>query len=354
MNKKLIALAIAGASMVPAAMAQTSNPVTLYGRVYETLESVSAKSDGTAAEVPGRSRLTDQASLLGVRGTEDLGGGLKAFFQLETSFHPDQNDVAGSASTFANRNSAVGLQGGWGSVLMGRWDTPYKVSAYPVDAFGDLTLGGITGVGHDKTNFDRRDANSVQYWSPDFGGFGVKLMWTTNEGKTATLNPHDEGAMVTYNGGPLYAFFVYEGHKDPSATVNKEEGYSPGGTYTFGPLKVGALYEEIKRTTAQGVTPITKRKSWLGSLVYTMGGNQFIYQFQNAKDGGNQGAATQPSCNSNTLAYKYNFSKRTFFIAQYVVVSNNSVSTCNFGSGTLAIANDNDPQGVAVGIQHVF
>src|SRR5205814_4219924 len=113
---------------------------TLYGIVYATVESVEAKSNGTA-NIVRRNRVTDQASRLGVRGTEDLGGGLKAFFQLETSFKPDQND-----SAFAGRNSAVGLQGGWGSFLIGRWDTPFKIATGAVDPFGDVTLGGISAA----------------------------------------------------------------------------------------------------------------------------------------------------------------------------------------------------------------
>src|SRR5258705_8323132 len=75
MNKKLIALAVAGACVAPAAMAQTANPVTLYGLVYVTFESVEA--NGGAAPLVRRNRVSDQSSLLGVRGTEDLGGGLK-------------------------------------------------------------------------------------------------------------------------------------------------------------------------------------------------------------------------------------------------------------------------------------
>jgi len=76
MNKKLIALAVAGACVAPAAMAQTANPVTLYGRIYATFENVQA-TGGTGADVPSRNRVSDQASYLGVKGTEDLGGGLK-------------------------------------------------------------------------------------------------------------------------------------------------------------------------------------------------------------------------------------------------------------------------------------
>src|SRR6185503_7527369 len=87
MNKKLIALAVAGACVAPTAMAQTANPVTLYGILAVTVESVEAK--GGANPISRRTRIEDQASRLGVRGTEDLGGGLKAFFQLETAFRPD-------------------------------------------------------------------------------------------------------------------------------------------------------------------------------------------------------------------------------------------------------------------------
>ncbi|HEX3098957.1 MAG TPA: porin [Usitatibacter sp.] len=340
MNKKLIALAVFGACVAPAAMAQTAGPVTLYGRVYETVVSVEGKAGGTAAAIDRRTRIDDQASLLGVRGTEDLGGGLQAFFQLETAFKPDQNDT-----TFAARNSGVGLQGGWGSVIIGRWDTPYKVSTYPVDAFGDLTMAGISGLGHDQGNFDRRDQNMIQYWSPNFAGFAFKGMYQVNEAKTATTNPHDTSANVTYTRGPVYAFLAYEDHKDPSATVKKEKAWSAGGAFTFGPIKLGAEYEKINRNVVTGPDP-TDRKEWLASVVYTLANNQFIYQHQDSKD---------VDCKSDTLAYKYNFSKRTFFIAEYMKTDNKDSGTCSFATtATFPVAKGQDVRAAAVGLQHVF
>lgn len=344
MNKKLIALAVFGACVAPAAMAQTAGPVTLYGRVYETIESLEAKAGGTATEIPRRTRISDQASLLGVRGTEDLGGGLQAFFQLETGFKPDQNDT-----TFAARNSGVGLQGGWGSVVIGRWDTPYKVSLYPIDAFGDLTMAGASSIAHDQGNFDRRDQNMVQYWSPNFAGFQFKVMWQANEAKTATSNPHDTSANVTYTRGPLYAMLAYEDHKDPSATLSKEKAWSGGAAYTFGPVKIGGEYEKITRDNAKD------RKEWLASVVWTIANNQLIYQHQDSKDGAANSAATQPTCKSDTIGYKYNFSKRTFFIAQYMRTDNNDAGNCSYATtAPFAIARGNDLRGAAIGLQHVF
>src|SRR5258708_23660007 len=85
MNKKLIALAVAGACVVPAAMAQTANPVTLYGRVHVTFESVEA-GGSAAGTLPRRERVSDHASLLGVLGTEDRRGALMCFFPVGTAF----------------------------------------------------------------------------------------------------------------------------------------------------------------------------------------------------------------------------------------------------------------------------
>ena len=340
MNKNLIALAVAGACVAPAAMAQTANPVTLYGRVYVTLESVEA--NGGASPLVRRQRVEDQSSFLGVRGTEDLGGGLKAFFQLETAFRADQN-----TTTFATRNSAVGLQGGWGSLLMGRWDMPFKTTTIAIDPFGDLTIGGITVANNDQGNFDRRDQNVIQYWSPSWAGVAVRVAATVNEGRTATLNPSDTGASITYTNGPLYFVYAYEEHKDASATLPKETGNALGGNFTFGPVKLGALYEEFKKTN------LSKKKSWLANVVYTMGNNQLIYQYQNAKDGAASGA-TQPDCKVNSVGYQYNFSRRTWFLGQYTKVENNSAANCSFGGTNFAIARDQDPHGVSIGLRHIF
>ena len=121
----------------------------------------------------------------------------------------------------------------------------------------------------------------------------------------------------------------------------------------FGPVKLGAEYEEIKKNAVTGSDP-TKRKEWLASVVYTMGNHNFIYQYQNSKDGGASGSA-QPSCSSNSLAYKYVFSKRTFFIAEYMKTDNNDQATCSYATtAPFALAKGNDLTGAGIGIQHVF
>lgn len=334
MNKKLIALAIAGATIAPAAMAQTANPVTLYGRVYVTAEWVEAKGG-----VPSRTRIEDQSSLLGVRGTEDLGGGLKAFFQLETAFRPDQN-----TTTFAARNSGVGLQGAWGSILLGRWDMPWKVATIAIDPFGDLTIGGITGTLSDQGNFDRREQNVFQYWSPTMGGFAFRAAVSANEGKTATLNPRDFGANVTFTRGPVYVFGAWEKHEDVSATIRNEEGWAAGGAFTFGPVKVGAQYQKIEKTGRDD------QKNWMVNAVFTAGKNQFIGQVMKSENSHANGS----ECDSWHVGYQYNFTRRTFFLAQYSDIDNNATASCNFGANRLTITAGQDPRGFSLGLRHVF
>jgi predicted porin len=356
MNKKLIALAVAGACVAPAAMAQTANPVTLYGKVYATFESVSANG-GTSAQndvTKNRTRVEDQASRLGVRGTEDLGGGLKAVFQLETAFRPDSNNT-----TFAARNSGVGLQGGWGTIMMGRWDTPWKTVTGNIDFFGDVTIGGFKTVMNDQGQFDRRDQNIVQYWSPNWSGLQLRLMYQANESKAPTGDPKDTGGSLTWTSGPIYLMYAYEKHSDQvgnpgaSATAQgkQESGNALGGTFKWGGFLFGALYERIKKSDRND------QKAWLANIVYTMGNNQLVYQYGQNR-GGFASNSLQLDCNSNVFGWQYNFSKRTFFLAQYTQVKNdNSVSNCGsntFNAAPFTIAGGQDPKGVSLGISHVF
>ena len=353
MKKNTLALAVLGTLAAPAAFAQSANPVTLYGRIYGVFESVEAK--GGTSPVVRRSRVSDNSSYLGVRGTEDLGGGLKAFFQLETAFAIDAN-----TTTFAARNSAVGLQGGLGSVMVGRWDTPFKLASSAIDPFVNVTIGaysmamsgsGVNNVAASNA-FDRREVNSVQYWSPNWNGFAVRASYSANEAKTATLNPERYSASLTYNNGPIYLGYAYDESKDSpfgAVTPPKQEGNALVGAYTFGPVKVGALVQEFKRTG------FAKQKAYMVTGTYTAGKHQFILVHQDAKDGGAVGIAVQPSCKADAAGYQYNFSQRSMFIAQYVRVDNNQTGTCNFGSGnSIAIAAGQDPQGFAIGVRHLF
>jgi predicted porin len=345
-KKTCLALAAAAAaSTAPAAFAQATGPVTLYGRVYITVESVEAK-EGTTP-VARRTRMRDQSSLLGVRGEEDLGGGLKAFFQLETGFNPESN-----TGTFANRNSGVGLKGSWGTVLLGRWDTPFKQTQVgSVDPWTDLQIGDITGAAIRQGDFSLRAANLVQYWSPTFANTQVKLMYVPNEGRTAQANPSMVGGAITWGKGDASLSYAYEKHDEmvDQATTRgvDEEGHGISGEYRVGSVKLSGQYGEYTRTGT------AKQKSYQVGAQWFLGKHRLIATYSASKDGGATGAV-QPECDLTALGYRYDFSRRTFFIASWARVQNEEGNLCNFGSGGLTISNRQDPEGFSLGLRTVF
>ena len=137
MNKKLVAVAVAGLLAAPlAAQAQTAN-VTLYGRLNLTLEGVSgSQTQAAGTSAPGQNvnrtvyRVSSNSSRLGVRGSESLGGGLSAIFQIESSINGDSG-----GGTLAGRETFVGLQGTWGTVKIGNFLAPYD-DIHPI--FGNV------------------------------------------------------------------------------------------------------------------------------------------------------------------------------------------------------------------------
>lgn len=372
-------ISMAAACAASGALAQEGDPVVLYGRVYVTAESV--KANEGAAPVPSRGRLSDQASYVGVRGTETLAPNVKAFFQLETQFKPDQNNT-----TFANRNSGVGLRTAAGSLLLGRWDTPFKWTNGDVDPFDDLTIGGFgtalqgSGIANVNTQFDSRDQNVVQYWSPKWSGFEARLSYQANEGRTSTTNPKSEGASLAWSADKVYVGWAYHELRDQpfsvysnaalaiaDVLVDKQTANAVFFTWKIGPVKIGGDYQEFKRSgpalpavmTPRTVTGWDKQKAWLANVVWTVGRNQLIYQYTKAKDGGQKNfdpstTPASPECDANAVGWRYDFSKRTFSLLQYVRIKNNATATCNFGFNTLAISPGQDPEGWSWGLRHLF
>jgi predicted porin len=354
MNKKLIALAVAGVCAAPTVMAQSANPITLYGALRMDLEYVEAGGLSGTADVKGRTRLVEHPNYLGVRGTEDLGGGLKAWFQLETRF--DANSVSGA---FADRNSGVGLQGNWGSVMVGRWDMPMKQDVGKTDLWGDINRADYTAATMNQGNFSVRAANVAQYWSPNWGGFGFKLAYVPDEARTASITPTMTGASVTWSKGPVYLVYAYEEHKNytgsnavVTASGYKEEGNVVGGAFTMGNFKLTGHYGEYKvpvNTTTTNATRLKEKSYYVGGQ-YTMGKHDLILTWQQAENG----LASDGDCDVLGVGWQYNFSKRTKTRLSYAEVNNDKFAKCNFGSGGNLGTTGQDPKGFGITMLHYF
>jgi len=305
MNKKLMAVAVAGALTAPGlAVAQVggSPGVSLYGRIDTAvmIQKLSQNGTNTIPEVK-KNDIFSPGNALGVRGREDLGGGTSAWFQLETGVWPDGrlDSAATSGQHFGGRNSAVGFSSAAGDVLFGIWDSPYKV-AYGTsnllnsggfassgiimgngDTTGALpnglcatTLSNASGVittstttpvcateaTGNGTSWSRRNNNSIQYWSPVLSGVQFRLGTSLANYQSADSAPTASGVQkpkyysgnVTYARGPLALAAAYESHEGfrPGAaggTANpKDNAFQIGGKWDFGLGQVGVGYESLK------------------------------------------------------------------------------------------------------------
>jgi len=273
MKKSLIALAVLGA-IAGAAQAQSS--VTIYGIVdtgivYTSKASAGAGTTGSKFSVNSG---VIQGSRLGFKGVEDLGGGLKALFQLEAGFSNDTGALQSDkgSSTLFRRKSVVGLGGNFGSVLLGR----------QTDILDDVSqwtsvqdFGGVTGsVGH---NLDRlegtRTNNSIRYNTPDLAGFTGSLIYGFGEAAGQTSNGQSFGLGGQYANGPLGLFAAYYQSKlgtTPadvslvnSAPVGAFSGkagdtalktFSLGASYQAGPARLYGNWSRVKQPLATSST----------------------------------------------------------------------------------------------------
>jgi predicted porin len=239
MNKKLVAVAVAGLLAAPlAAQAQTAN-VTLYGRLNIDYELLTGKqADGTN---PNVSRLSSNSSRLGVRGTESLGGGLNAIFQIESNVSGDTGNS--SSSGFASRETFVGLQGAWGTFKMGKFLMPYddlhpifgNVPTYTTSILSTANLWAQGPQSKFAGGFDARLGNSVRYDSPVWAGFNFSTQ----------VSMRDSSGFADSEIPPPATNPVVFGGDNGNHTQETRHAYVWGiaGYYNKGPFQAGIGYE---------------------------------------------------------------------------------------------------------------
>lgn len=221
MQKKLIALAVAGLVSAPA-FAQSN--VTVYGRMDIGVFSQDDVNGNSVTTVQNSGWTT---SRLGFKGSEDLGNGLKAIFQIESRLRNDgDNDLN------TNRDTFVGLTGGFGTLIAGRNSTPLNAWLMDYDASGsnafrhtNVNLAGALEV---------RVSNSVVYAAPKMGGLDAAVLYAPDENDGVKNDVYGIG--LQYKTGPLAAFYTFH------AVDNVVDNHAVGGLYDFGVAKVMATY----------------------------------------------------------------------------------------------------------------
>lgn len=329
MKKSLIALAVAGAFAAPA-FAATSN-VDVYGVMNIAIQ------DTNAANY--EMQVTDNVSRIGFKGTEDLGGGLKAVWQIETQLGGTGADgvgtTAATGNAVGNRNTFVGLAGGFGTFVIGRHDTPYKLGTASLDIFAD-TIGdyngrAINGVTVDVIDgvHDARLSSAVAYISPTWNGFhfaiGAAMGNAAQTANAVAIENNDTmdavSATGVYANGPLFLSLSFQ---DVNALGAADTAWKLGASYAFGDTTVGFAYENTKQAAND--------KAYLINVKHAMGPIVLKAQYGKVDAG-----ATDPS--KWDLGVDYNLSKRTAAYFVYSSVDNDA--------GT-------DGHGYNIGIKHSF
>jgi len=234
MKKSLLALAVL-ASFAGVASAQTN--VTVYGIVDMGLQRTDTN---TTEPLWALDSGLQSGSRLGFKGTEDLGGGLSASFQLENGFNADKGSAAQGGLLFG-RQAWVGLNGGFGSVKLGRQNTPIYVAAGAVDPF-ELGLAG--DLQNTVNTFGLRMDNTVNY-SLTAGAFSGQVAYGFGEVAGDTTASRQLGLSLGYANGPVSAVFAYHKQENATGTASGKIAFL-GGTYNFGVVKAHASYADEK------------------------------------------------------------------------------------------------------------
>ena len=306
MKKSLIALAVLGLSS--AAMAQSS--VTLYGVADAGVGKVkSATNDGSnKTEFLSGSLMNNGNSRIGVRGVEDLGGGLKAGFNFESGLDLDNGDHLGSGGGFWGRNANLWLGGNWGTFKMGRSLTPsfYGAAVWELTGAANYSVVGNT-FGYVNS---LRNNSQFSYKTPDLGGFSAELGYI--------LKP-DNGDRAKWDVNAIYA----NGPIGVGLSANKTKGtstnYAIGGKYSFSNFALAASY-----TNVNNAANARRRGFGIGGTA-TFGA--FALTVDLTRDTKNEW--TGKKYTNGVVEAKYALSKRTFVYGAFLRLD----STNNYGIG---------------------
>ena len=384
MQKKVMALAVAGALSAPvAAFAQASN-VQIYGRLNAGLDNYQATGStaGSASDFKGRMRVFDQGSRFGVRGTEDLGGGLKAIFQIESGVNVDSGTTTtqsgsanASAGTFASRDSYVGLEGGFGRIAMGRQAVWYGNGVIEQTTSNYVNIG-VPLFSGDTSRINgpvKRQSNIIAYTTPTFGGFNATGFYAPNSEAAvagAETNAKIYGFTARYSGVVNVQADWAKNKKatdQAAALAGDVTGLKIGVGWPYAPgAQIAVIFLQNKQEHAAATAGFTavgdnaKQRGFGINWEHVFGNIQALAQAAKV----NKATGCSVSCDDTEstqymVGAKYLLSKRTGVYVTYNKVTNKANANADYNSagytavsGTLAVGAD--PRVWAVGVMHNF
>jgi len=359
MQKKLIALALASAFAAPA-FAATSN-VDISGQMNLSVDYL----DSDNAANGGNVGVSSNASNIIFKGSADLGGGLNAIWQIQTYFSAggtgNSDTFNGSAQDgVSSGNTFVGLNGGFGTVILGKNESPVKMLSRKTDFFGNqigdsrnlTSVGGTGSVG-----FDTRPNNQVAYTTPSMSGLSGTVAYfsgMTSSGDVVDAAVDGWAAAGNYENGPLMLGLGYEKHNlsNANALLNDEKVWRLAAGYAIGNFKFTGLYQ--KANDIAGVNS-ADRKVWGLGAGYNMGNILLKAQYY---DAGDLNSVSNTGAQMYAVGVDYSLSKRTKLQFAYAATDNDSGAAFSaFGGGhgdNPGTSAGGNPTGFSMGVVHSF
>ncbi len=304
---------VAGGALALSGVAMAQSSVTLFGIADVGLgkvEYLAPASDANAKKVQMRSGtlVNNATSHVGVRGVEDLGGGLKAGFNFETNLNLEDGNNMPSGGGFWGRSARLYLEGPWGEVELGRTYAPSFLAMinWQLTRAANYSVVGWT---YDWGGAGVRNSSLIGYKTPTFGNFHARLGYVmkADNGGLARWD-----TALNYAGGPLVAALTV------NKTQNAKVAYSLGGQYRFGNFALAASYNQAARAqlVRRGVS--LGAQAAFGAATVT---------FDVARDLKNEWVGKKYT--NALLEGRYALSKRTFAYAAIVRLD----GTNNYGLG---------------------
>lgn len=375
MQKKIIALAVAALAST-AAFAQTN--VTIYGVADASFDVIQIdKSLNQGNNVGDFNRVSTNSSYLGFKGTEDLGNGLKAVFQFESSVNFDS-----TGGTIAGRDSYAGLSSKLGTVVLGNLTAPTRALGAAIDVNAGATgigansgiigkLGGNRLSTATNTNcgassictsrFDTRWSNAIAYMSPNFAGFTVAGAYVADEdksndgannnglGPTNRTTGYDVG--VKWEGAGFMAGVAYNWFQLGDIAGTTADNVRLAGAYKGAWGGVSLLWEETK--SEGNPSQDNKQQKWGIGGSFNIGKAALIGQYYQALESNRSNA--RDGAYMAELGAVYNLSKRSSLKAVYAYLDNEANATFDFGVNAAGAAGTGATmQGLQLGLRHNF
>jgi predicted porin len=349
MKKSLIALAVLAAS--GAAMAQSS--VTLYGILDLSYGKLKGGKWGMNNGDSGYQGGTDgfhTPSRIGFRGVEDLGGGLKAIFGLETG---GMDLTTGGTNLAFGREAHVGLSGAsWGEVRLGRTSSVAAKSMGAFDLNGTSQSSALDRSGISAVTWygSSRRSSQLQYASPNFGGVVVRAGFTAKGDQSgvqgvgvSAASKNQYSLAANYANGPLAVGVTAE----TKANAALRTAYAVGVSYDLGVVKLAASYNRresdgIRHYNTWSTTPTgVGGKGWAVGASAPLGAANVGVQY---------GRNTSADISTIEVFANYALSKRTTVYADYGKTSDAAA----VAAGGARAAAPSNPYGFGIGIIHSF